>query len=222
MSASVNDDLPILKVKFKPIEVGISSAALLAVLITTGIFAFQMIKKQEGKLLSFFVSAASSAGTIAGAVYVGYTLKSTIKYQREISASDRNNQENIASTQKLERTFAYITRWNESYKNHTLVIAILTKFRNENDRSQRYAHVNEELKNIDQKIALITVLSFFEEIAFAIRENIVEAEVLRDFFQDIISDYMMTFGKWIEERRISEEHQNLYIEFTTLYEQWKK
>ncbi len=76
-------------------------------------------------------------------------------------------------------------------------------------------------KNSDLKTSYKCVFNYFESLAIASNESLMDEEFIRKYFSGVFKRYYNDFIPLIENRRISKKDQDILIGFTTLVEKWK-
>lgn len=239
MTTKTPADLPKFLIPLKPIEFRIGFIVFVIVLSTTSIFIFGEHSLRQALL--FFTASSGSAAGIASAVYIGHTLKLTSesqqkteiqnKYRQSLEQNFQEQTKNLYKElvelqkekqvkEKKEATLSYISRWNNDYRNKLLLVKTMTEYTALNGGVEKRKYIEEKLREPEIKTEVIAALSFFEEIAFAIKEKIVYESMLQDFFTEVLRDYMITFGEWITERRVEIKSPRIYIESTKLNDRW--
>ncbi|MGK7949681.1 MAG: DUF4760 domain-containing protein [Xenococcaceae cyanobacterium] len=192
------------KIKIKitiTLTIGFISFILSSILI--GIY---IAKPKHRDILEFIVTTFASSAGVTGAFYVGQTIKLN------------------AESNKIDRTIECINRWNDpnffDAKKNTDKIYDLVKGKSDSEYAKI---VRQELdENLDLRRDIIEILNFLEQLSIYIDEQLVEENLLHEFFVDIVVKYGKTFKLWIVERRNEAGTDRIYEHFTAIYDKWKQ
>lgn len=192
--------------------------------ITIGIFTFSFIfiaiclflyvpkdNKQDVAFASGVIVAASG---VYGAFYAGSALRESL-YSR-----------------KIDRTVDCAVRWLDTSlvdaKKLTKQIAVqAVEIDNEDKRGAKIIQLigtTGTLEAEEKELAIATVLNFLEQLAVFVEKEVVDEELLRDFYHTIVVRHYFAFKPWIEERQRNKglTSKRLYKSLTGLYERWEK
>ncbi|MEM9091940.1 MAG: DUF4760 domain-containing protein [Cyanobacteria bacterium P01_F01_bin.53] len=171
------------------------------------IYALSDIKMK--KIVTFAAASAGTVASVASAVYVGISLKQSVDTQEQMLLLNASN-----------NSIAYIQRWNDNFHRNvrTRDLASLVANTSKKDRSILVKREMEDDK--DLRIEVISTLSFLEEMALAVQKGLVNEEIIKEFFTDIVQDYMRIFESWIYQRRVEKAAPNLYSALRDIYSAW--
>ena len=81
----------------------------------------------------------------------------------------------------------------------------------------------EHLKNnhVDQK-ALFSILNFFERLALLVESEVVDENMAKEYFVDLVVLYWLSFREFIKKQRVKLTQPNHYQKFEELYIKWVK
>lgn len=185
------------------ITLGGLSACICAIAI-----GFYSYADQETKdILKFATATLATAAGVTSASYIGHTLTANHQSQLSTALEHKNN-----------RTLLYISRWSDSGLPKSKAIEILTSVSNSSGNKKEFVH--QQLQDSATKQEVVSILCFFEEMALAIKTDLVHEDILYGYYKEIVSDYLMVFRGWIMDRRVTNNDQSLYCEFTELHEKW--
>ncbi len=191
------------KIPAVTITLGTLSACLCATVI--GVYAYA---DQETKdILKFATATLATAAGITSASYLGHTLKANQQSQLSTALEYKNN-----------RTLSYISRWSDSGLPKTKAIEILTNASKSSENKKDL--VNKQLQDPITKQEVVSILCFFEEMALAIKRDLVHEDILYGYYREIVGDYLTVFLGWITDRRVTHNDPGLYCEFTELHQKW--
>lgn len=104
----------------------------------------------------------------------------------------------------------------------TIVIEFENKFtdikdvRNEID-FENFIH---DIDNLEYRESLNGILNYFESAAIAANKGLIEKEFIKEFFWDIYKLYYTDYLFYIEILRFKKNNERIWINFTTLVEDW--
>ena len=75
--------------------------------------------------------------------------------------------------------------------------------------------------NFEYRRSLICILNYFESMAVAISEDLMDESFMKKFFRNIFFEFYDAYFLFIEERRKMKNDHEIWYEFTTLVERWK-
>jgi len=177
-----------------------------AVIVSTVIFG--VVPDTSQVLVVFAVSSSGIAAAILAAIYVGKGLRSTVLQRNESRAELR-----------VSEAMQFAARWNdprmaEIRKSWAKIVTDMP------DKS------NDELRGVlrgDEglRLAAVSVLNFFEEVAIARSKQIADDEVLRRFFRSILLSGFKRLGSFIETRR-QDSSLTVWKDAEEMYDDWKR
>jgi hypothetical protein len=182
-----------------PISVGIFGLSAIIVVVFVALFyEFPTYNKD----ITFLALAATAAGGIGGAFYVGKSLALQLEQQ-----------------QRME-SFSLIARWNSP--DHFYARSACYQALSVYDASKKSESVTALLKQ-DPKVAenARQILNFLEEIAIAVRVGHVDGELTAAAFAGLVKRVYAAFQPWINEHRSVAGRQKIWSELEGLYERWK-
>lgn len=197
-----------------PLQVSVISTGT-AVLMTVIFFLIGITgnPKQESRValaaslpatMTFFLNAlvASAAGTSAY-----YAFKSI---------------ENSEKSQRINRTFAYIDRWNDpGYFNMKNTAAEIHELISHEEPHAKGKCLMDLLSNPSKRQDVTNILNFLEEMSIGIQEGLLEEELLKKFYRGIVITYCKTFSFYIAQRRNITGNDNVYSGLTSLSDKWR-
>jgi hypothetical protein len=155
------------------------------------------------KVLEFSTTVAATVAGLTGASYAAQSLT-------------RNAEET-----KIDRTLSFISRWNDPGFEKKLVIQLLRNIHDKPASVVKDFIVKEVDEHNDLKSEVNTILNFFEEMALAINNKLVDENTLRDFFRGIVLTHIKSFNPWIEYRRSHSESKKVFQSLMELHERWQ-
>lgn len=75
--------------------------------------------------------------------------------------------------------------------------------------------------NFEYRRSLICILNYFESMAVAVSEDLMDELFMRKCFRKLFSDFYDSYFPLIQERRRINNDHEIWREFTTLVERWK-
>jgi hypothetical protein len=75
--------------------------------------------------------------------------------------------------------------------------------------------------NLEYRKSLICILNYFESVAAAISEELMDELFMKKYFRIIFVDFYDNYIPFIRERRRMKNDHEIWDEFTTLVERWK-
>lgn len=197
-----------------PLQVSVISTGI-AVLVTVVFFListagnprrqYQIVLTEAlPATMSFFLNAliASAAGTSSY-----YAFKSI---------------ENSERCQRVNRTFSYIDRWNDpgyfSMRNTAAEIHDLISHEEPHARGKRLMDL---LSDSSKRQDITNILNFLEEMSIGVQENLLDEELLKEFYKGIVITYCKTFSFYIAQRRTITGNDNVYRKLTNLSDKWR-
>jgi len=75
-------------------------------------------------------------------------------------------------------------------------------------------------KNVNLKQQIVLILNFFEELAIAVENEVVDEKIVFDSYKSIISRYYNLFSTWIVEIRRLGNNNRYYKSLESLYQKW--
>ena len=155
------------------------------------------------KVLEFSTTVAATVAGLTGASYAAQSLTRT------------------AEEAKVDRTLSFISRWNDPGFEKNQVISLLRTIDDKPNSELNDFIVCEVDEKNDLKAEINTILNFFEEMALAINNKLVDENTLRDFFRGIVLTHVKKFYPWIKHRRKITDNEKVLKSITALYEEWQ-
>ena len=90
----------------------------------------------------------------------------------------------------------------------------------EDNDSKKFHETIESESNEDEKQALIAVFNFFESIAIAVNQGIMDEGFIKKFFRSIFVQYYQDYSFYIDYRRRIKKSSTMWINFTNLASTW--
>lgn len=182
-------------------------------ILAVGVIIWYVQNPAHREGLRFALMTFTAAAGITTAYYVAASL-------RETTAAGAKSLEESARSELISRTFEYSRRWGdpafESAKE--AVRKIIREIHGDAERGQK---IKEAIANDDKlERSLISTMNFLEELAFAIHEGVVDADMQKRLFRGTVTRYFETLRPWVEQSR-DLRGDNLYVEVEKLYDLWK-
>jgi len=76
-------------------------------------------------------------------------------------------------------------------------------------------------EHLEGRRALVCVFNYFETLACAVVEHIMDERFLKRYFDHIFISYYDEYYEYVKARRIRKNNASIWIEFTNLVEKWK-
>lgn len=197
------------KVKFTVTINGVWIAILLSI---TAISIYSVFSKDGKEISDFTVKTFGVAAGIVSALYVGDNINN--------AAAARREEEEL---RKTDRALKYISKWNDPsfYMVRDVVSSITPIIKQEDDANKHsrlvYDHVCENY-SLDQKVN--DILNFLEEISIAVNKDLVNQDLIKEFFSFIFERYAFVFAYYINEKRRLRNNTSMYKNFTELNDKW--
>ncbi|MFN6537937.1 MAG: DUF4760 domain-containing protein [Nostoc sp. EkiNYC01] len=158
----------------------------------------------DREVLKFIVTTVGVSGGITSAFYVGESFRQNIK------------------SKKQDKAMMYISAWTSPQfaivRKSLRQIRDLIKAIPEDNQSQV---INEELnKKPDLGEDIVTVLNFLEEIAVGIDNDLIDEDIIYQYFQIIVQRVCRVFRIWVEEQR-RQRGNKLYSSLFELNNRWQ-
>ena len=179
------------------------------VVVLTG--TFYVISVDIKETMVFFGVATAGGGIIVAAFYTGRTLNLYLQQEFRLRARE----EALDEVGKKEHALRYGERWNNPsmYPVRDVCRNIFEQRGKSKDELTKFIESN--------KTHAIHLLNFFEEIAYAIDNGLVDIDLMREQFRGIIIDTWQILEPWIGDRRIVRARPELWDAVQNLYDEWK-
>lgn len=187
------------------IPLTVSAVLIAAVAVFT---IFYALWEDARPTIKFLGAAIGVAAGVLSAYYVGRALKISIE-QRDQAIID----------QKIERSFGFAYRWNDP-KFVTLRAEWRELLKELEAKSPDQVCDILESDNHKRTVA-VGILNFFEEMCYASRSGVADAETLKNILKTITVRYYSAFQPWIEKYRKDRHQGTAYEHFEWLWKQWK-
>ncbi len=158
-------------------------------------------------ILKFAAGVIAAAGAVTSAFYIGQNL-------RQATASE-----------KMSRTITYTARWNDpqffyAKKDFRGIMEDLLQRKEQDPQKDRLVLINELIsEEPDREQNLISVLNFLEELAILINRDVVDEEILDEFYHTVVVKCYSNLEPWIRELR-SKRGERIFGDLIKLYERW--
>lgn len=131
----------------------------------------------------------------------------------------------MVETRRSDRTLEYIARWNspdfDSFKEIAVEMRkIINNYPDETKHPEIVLKALHQSQDLELKVS--NILNFFEELALVVKKDLVDKDMIQDFFEYIFARYAALFKNYIEEDRKKRKYNELYINFTELNQQWQQ
>lgn len=188
--------------------VGFASLLILAGGLAT--FMFAEAESERTRNVYAFGTAVSTA--VASGASAFYLLQS-IRHGTSVNQS--NNQ--------IDRTIDYIARWNGPHYTTAKRIALechdLIEGKSPSEQEKVLTEYFDEKPSRRQEMA--DIFNFLEELSLAIKHDLIDPVLCREFFRGIVVNYCKTFDIFIIRRRKKNGNTDrLYRNLTDLAESW--
>ena len=163
------------------------------------------------KNLEFIASTLTAGAAIASAIY----------FVRNSEHESKNREKEL----KIDRALALNNRWHQiSQVNlNDEVLSFIAELQNKAD-VDKYTFIHEKFeskdKNVNLKQQIVLILNFFEELAIAVENEVVDEKIVFDSYKSIISRYYNLFSTWIVEIRRLGNNNRYYKSLESLYQKW--
>ena len=183
--------------------------ALLSSIAVVGFYSYW--SRDIKDITNFTLKTIGTAAGIVSALYVGENIQHT--------AEARKEEEEL---RKTDRALNYISQWNDPnfyiVRDVVKVIVPIIKDEKENEHSRIINESVTSKPELDQKVN--DILNFLEEVSMAVNENLVNVDIIRNFFEFIIKRYVSVFEVYINEKRRLRKYPDMYINLTSLNQIW--
>lgn len=166
--------------------------------------------------LVFFSVGAAAVGQITASFYTARVLAATLRRddrdaKRSDDAAARHEAERIIAIKRESLRFG--ERWNHPSMFHAR--DALRKVHRHHSTS------DEELKKFveTEETNVMHIVNFIEEIGTACRHGVVDSDIMKEQFDDIVVTTWRKLFPWIEKQRGPNEE--IWEDFERLYDKWK-
>ena len=182
-------------------------------------------------VISFTLSTIGIGATIISVFYAAESLSRNIKITSE------NNQENLRFREedkernlkwrKEDKALSYISLWNNSSQLQP-VKEYYSKLHEKKQKERNHTYkslIEEDFKEENgflERRKVIDLLNFLEELSLGVNQDLIDEEIIKDFFEYIIPKHWEVFGEWIIQERDSNniKYKNLYCQMEILSQKW--
>lgn len=167
--------------------------------------------------LVFFSIGAAAVGQITASFYTARVLSATLRKDDRDAHRAEQEEARYTAWVALERKRASLKfgeRWNDPGMFPARdALRLVHKHQGSSD--------DDELRKfIDSKeTEVMHVINFIEEIGTACRHEVVDAEIMREQFDDIVVSTWRKLYPWIEKKRIP--NKDIWEDFERLFYKWK-
>jgi hypothetical protein len=181
----------------------VSIVALTAVAGLTVRYAFY---PQNRETLEFFVLTLGVAGGLLGAYYVWIGLRDNYA-QKEAERQDR----------KLRMALRYVERANDP-----ALADVRRKWRDViRECRENKADICELMKDMEKRTATADITNLLEEVAYATRAEIADAETIKQHIAGQVLNYYQVLRPWVDLRRKEAGRPKILEHLEWLYDQYK-
>ena len=190
--------------------------SILCSIIAIGSYLYFVKDKKIQDTINFIVQTIGVSAGVVSVIYAGENIQRASKIKEEDE-----------QLRKTDRALNYISLWNNP--NFYIVRDVSTKIKeiiysdeNKNKKDEHPKLANEALskdKDLEQK--LIDILNFLEEVSMAVNKQLINEDIIKDFFVHIFERYAQIYNDYINEQRRLKEYEQMYINFTTLNSKWR-
>jgi hypothetical protein len=204
----------------------VSCAALLILLGVGTTFAFSKVKNEEVRAIYNFGSSVTTAvATGISAFYLFQSIRhNTLVNQKGIEQANELNEERNREI-VLNRTLSYISRWNSTEYMTAKKVATEAKEQVEGrplTDKQKEDILDQYINSTPRrKQEIAHIFNFLEELCIALNRNLIDEELIKDFFRSIVASYCTLFSIYIAKRRRSTGNDQLYKALTDVAASWK-
>lgn len=122
-----------------------------------------------------------------------------------------------------EKSLDYISRWNSTDCSVAREIGQEVKTLLKNAKHIEHVSIIRTFltENPKKELLIAFALNFFEELALALENQMVDEELSKSFFKGIFVEYYEILDVYIAERRRDKKNDDLYKKFTDLTIRWR-
>ncbi|BAY80567.1 hypothetical protein NIES267_00240 [Calothrix parasitica NIES-267] len=206
-------------------------ASVVAFIVATPFIFFYSItnNKNHREALSFAATALTTSIAGVSAFYALQSIKQNADAQEIFRLEQEKSQKEARDIEekdrKIDRTFNYIMRWNdlEYARIKKSVAQIHDEITNgfstpleKEDKLKKYLEDN-PLKEQD----ITNILNFLEAMSICIKKEIVNEDLLHEFYRFIVIRYWETFESIVIYRRKKMDNPKIYEGLELLAQKWK-
>lgn len=189
--------------------------SILAVIVIVGtpLMLLFILKPEWRPVIIFVASVLAGSGTIASAFYAVETVRIA---SRNILITSDNINRGIRD-RRISESFRFMERWNSPSLSEikSKGNALIKEMRDKTD-DQKRKMLEEDL---GKRAIMVDIFNFFEEMAIAIKNQIVDERILKDFFRGLISIYFNTAEPWAKSHRTIQPRALIEVEL--LSNRWR-
>ena len=164
-----------------------------------------LILPNQRDILTFMGLVVGATGAILSAIYLAQSVRFGIK------------------SESVTRTIPLISRWNDPMlldaKRKVGAIAKIAREKTGSDVLQIIEDEKEDQPDVEE--CLIQLLNILEELGIFISFNVVNEDILMNFYRTIVKRNYEVFRPWILHRQ-KVVGSRVYIALDDLYDRWKK
>lgn len=183
-------------------------AAIIAVLTVV----FYLATGEFTDTVIFLAAAAAAGGTITTAFYVARTLNLYIRQEY----SFREREAALDERGRKERALRYGERWNDPKMFYARDICREILDRRGKSKEELISFINPQSTNV------IHLLNFFEELAFSIENDLVDKELVREQFEEVVLNICEILKPWIVEYKQQPRRTQLWVKTSNLCSLWSQ
>ncbi len=139
-------------------------------------------------------------------------------HQEKLDHRQKHHEEQL-QTERVKRSLAFITEWNDELfaERRRRAIPHIKKLAalKSADERKNYAQTTDEMR------AVLDVLNFFETVSIAIKKEVADEPTLKMFFRGMLLEYWGDLETFISEMRTRTKNFNIFAETNWLFDQWK-
>jgi len=206
---SENVDIIRIKVAF-PIKI---SLAVFLIALGLDVFYYWITGSLENTLI-FAGATTAASGTVLAAFYSARIL--SLQLLQEINL--KNELAKANSLKKKQNAMLLVSRWTDPHMQNSRKTC--------RDVANLKGHSLDKIKELihseEKKTHIFHLLNFLEEIAASVEHQIVDPEVIYEFYGEIVSTVWKSLDLWIGYYREEHSLENAWTMFEKLHKSWDK
>ena len=221
------DDITTLNISFR---FSLKASVVAFIIATPFIFFYSITNnKTHREALNFAATALTTSIAGVSAFYALQSIKQNAAAQQLFRQQEEKSQQEAREIaekdRKIDRTFKYIMRWNDLQ--YARIKKSVAQIHDEITNGYSTALQKEDkLKNClednPQKEQDITnILNFLEAMSICIKKEIVNEDLLYEFYRFIVIRYWETFESIVIHRRKKMDNPKIYEGLEFLAKKWK-
>ena len=182
-----------------------------AVLVLSGLYLW--ISESYKESFVFFAASVAAGSAILAALYAARAINFQVQ-QHEDANIDRDN---ALLNERQRQAMAYAARWNDPHMEQARmacrkVISL---------KGSGVEDVKRSMGEGDTEMKVIHMLNFMEEVSISAHHNISDADILKEYFRDVVVLVWRCMSEWAIDHRISKGQPSAWRHFDKIYYEWK-